>query len=98
MRHNDTLNTVQARLMREKDQLMLERDEALEDWVSAQGLRDGWEQTAGELAYEVKRLETELVVKGNAIKRLDQQLMKARANDTTRDPKTGRFAKPSKGK
>ena len=82
MRHNDTLNTVQARLMAER--------------TAAQGERDGWEQTAGELAFEVKRMETELMVKGNAIKRLDQQLMKARANDTTRDPKTGRFAKPSK--
>ena len=113
-RHNDTLNTVQARLMRERDEavadwvqefglrdgweqtageLMRERDEAVADWVQEFGLRDGWEQTAGELEWETKRLQTALEVQQNAVTRLDAQLVRARANDTGRDPKTGRFSK-----
>ena len=89
-RHNDTLNAVQARLMRE-------RDEAVADWVQELGLREGWEQTAGELEWETRRLQTALEVQQNAVTRLDAQLVRARANDTRRDPKTGQFVK-GKGK
>lgn len=78
--HNDTLNTVQAKLMAER--------------TEAQGLSDGWKQTAGELQYEVSRLETELYVQQNAVKRLDAQLATARANDG-RDAK-GRFIRQGK--
>ena len=85
-RHNDTLNTVQARLMRE-------RDEVFGVVVAERGLREGWEQTAGELEWETKRLQTALEVQQNAVTRLDAQLVRARANDTGRDPKTGRFSK-----
>ena len=88
-RHNDTLNAVQARLMRE-------RDEAVADWVQELGLREGWEQTAGELEWETRRLQTALEVQQNAVTRLDAQLVRARANDTGRDPQTGQFVKRGK--
>ena len=88
-RHNDTLNAVQARLMRE-------RDEAVADWVSEHGCRTAWEQTAGELEWETKRLQTALEVQQNAVTRLDAQLVRARANDTGRDPQTGQFVKRGK--
>ena len=60
------------------------------------GLREGWEQTAGELEWETKRLQTALEVQQNAVTRLDAQLVRARANDTGRDPQTGQFVKRGK--
>ena len=81
-RHNDTLNTVQARLMRESD-------EAVADWVSEHGLREGWEQTAGELEWEVQRLQTALVVGDNTITRM-------RAERRSRCPDCGKYVRRDK--
>ena len=64
--HNDTLNTVQARLMAER--------------TTAQGLRDGWEQTAGELEVEADRLRSESSGKDRTIENYEFVIKKLRAD------------------
>ena len=81
-RHNDTLNTVQARLMRESDEMF-------GAFVAERGLREGWEQTAGELEWEVQRLQTALVVGDNTITRM-------RAERRSRCPDCGKYVRRDK--